>query len=232
MNSTLNMSDSNSVISVRNITKTFREETLNVEVLSGVDMNVGQGEMLAIVGRSGSGKSTLLHILGGLDRPTSGSVEIGGVDIHRATEKDRSFMRNRYLGFVYQFHHLLPEFSALENIAMPLLLGKVASNEATVRSRAMLSSVGLADREKHRVAELSGGERQRVAIARALVTRPRCVLADEPTGNLDSTTALQVYELILRLKEEFGTSFIIVTHDTTIVERMMRVQTLERGKLI
>jgi lipoprotein-releasing system ATP-binding protein len=228
----MNIISNNDIISARNITKTFQDETLNVEVLSGVDMSIGQGEMLAIVGRSGSGKSTLLHILGGLDRPTAGSVEIGGVDIHRATEKDRSFIRNRYLGFVYQFHHLLPEFSALENVAMPLLIGKITPDEATARSRSMLSSVGLADREKHRVAELSGGERQRVAIARALVTHPRCVLADEPTGNLDSATALQVYELILRLKEEFGTSFIIVTHDTTIVEKMMRVQTLEKGRLI
>ena len=228
----MNPLDDNAVILARGVTKTFQEENLNVKVLSGVDMSVGQGEMLAIVGRSGSGKSTLLHILGGLDQPTSGDVKIGGVDIHRATEKDRSFIRNRYLGFVYQFHHLLPEFSALENVAMPLLLGKVATAEATARSRTMLLSVGLADREKHRVAELSGGERQRVAIARALVTHPRCVLADEPTGNLDSTTALQVYELIFRLKEEFGTSFVIVTHDTTIVEKMMRVQTLEKGKLI
>ena len=232
MNDIVNTIGNNAVILARDITKTFQDETLNVKVLSGVDMSIEPGEMLAIVGRSGSGKSTLLHILGGLDRPTSGSVEISGVNIHKATEKDRSLVRNRYLGFVYQFHHLLPEFSALENVAMPLLLGKVTSDEAEVRSRTMLSSVGLADRERHRVAELSGGERQRVAIARALVTHPRCVLADEPTGNLDSTTALQIYELILKLQEELGTSFIIVTHDAAIVEKMMRVKTLEKGKLI
>jgi len=220
------------VILATSLTKIFAEEKFKVEVLNNVNVEVKAGEMLAIVGPSGSGKSTLLHILGGLDNPTSGTVEIDGVDIHKLSEKDKSLLRNKNLGFVYQFHHLLPEFSALENVAMPLLIGGATSFDATKKSREILSLVGLKKREHHRIGELSGGERQRVAIARALVNNPKCVLADEPTGNLDHKNALQIYELIFKLKREINTAFVIVTHDLVIAHKMERVLILEDGRFI
>jgi len=218
------------IIEASAITKTFSENSFNVEVLNGVDLEVSSGEMLAIVGPSGSGKSTLLHILGGLDDPTSGLVKIDDVDINKLSENEKSELRNKYLGFVYQFHHLLPEFTALENVAMPLLIGGSSHCEAINRAQDILTIVGLENRGKHRIGELSGGERQRVAISRALVTNPKCVLADEPTGNLDHKTALQIYDLIFKLKEELDTSFIIVTHDLTIAKKMERVLELEDGR--
>lgn len=220
------------VILATALTKVFAEGKYRVEVLNGIDLEVKSGEMLAIVGPSGSGKSTLLHILGGLDDPTSGQVEIDGVNIHLLAEKNKSMLRNKYLGFVYQFHHLLPEFTALENVAMPLLIGKAKALEAKAKAREILAAVGLEKREQHRIGELSGGERQRVAIARALVTNPKCVLADEPTGNLDHKTALQIYELIFKLKQEFNTAFVIVTHDLTIAHKMQRVLILEDGRFV
>jgi lipoprotein-releasing system ATP-binding protein len=220
------------VILATALSKIYTEGKFRVEVLNNVSLEVKEGEMLAIVGPSGSGKSTLLHVLGGLDDPTSGRVEINGVDIHQLSEKDKSVLRNRQLGFIYQFHHLLPEFSALENVAMPLLIGKVAPNEAMTRAYNTLVAVGLGNRGHHRIGELSGGERQRVAIARALVMNPRCVLADEPTGNLDHKTALQIYDLIFELRREFNTAFVIVTHDLAIAHKMERVLVLEDGKFV
>ena len=220
----------NSVILASALVKVFVEDQFKVEVLNGIDLEVQEAEMLAIVGPSGSGKSTLLHILGGLDQPTSGTLKINGVNIYELTEKEKSVLRNRYLGFVYQFHHLLPEFSALENVAMPLLIGKINPREAASRAQDILLAVGLEKRLSHRIGELSGGERQRVAIARALVTDPKCVLADEPTGNLDHRTAMQIYELIFELKSKLNIAFVIVTHDLAIANRMQRVLTLEDGK--
>ena len=228
----MNLKNIKPVILATSLTKVFAEEKFKVEVLNNVNLEVKPGEMLAIVGPSGSGKSTLLHILGGLDNPTSGTVEIDGVDIHKLSEKDKSLLRNKNLGFVYQFHHLLPEFSALENVAMPLLIGGATSFDATKKSREILSLVGLKKREHHRIGELSGGERQRVAIARALVNNPKCVLADEPTGNLDHKNALQIYELIFKLKREINTAFVIVTHDLVIAHKMERVLILEDGRFI
>ena len=228
----MNLKNIKPVILATSLTKVFAEEKFKVEVLNNVNLEVKPGEMLAIVGPSGSGKSTLLHILGGLDNPTSGTVEIDGVDIHKLSEKNKSLLRNKNLGFVYQFHHLLPEFSALENVAMPLLIGGATSFDATKKSREILSLVGLKKREHHRIGELSGGERQRVAIARALVNNPKCVLADEPTGNLDHKNALQIYELIFKLKREINTAFVIVTHDLVIAHKMERVLILEDGRFI
>ncbi|MBU0744325.1 MAG: lipoprotein-releasing ABC transporter ATP-binding protein LolD [Gammaproteobacteria bacterium] len=228
----MNLENIKPIISATTITKVFSEGKFRVEVLDRVSLEVRPGEMLAIVGPSGSGKSTLLHILGGLDDPTSGKVEINGVNIHELSEKDKSMVRNKYLGFVYQFHHLLPEFTALENVAMPLLIGNAKTHEAKDKAREILAAVGLEQREHHRIGELSGGERQRVAIARALVTSPKCVLADEPTGNLDHKTALQIYELIFKLKQDFNTAFVIVTHDLTIAHKMQRVLMLEDGRFV
>ncbi len=228
----MNVANSKPTILASNLTKVFAEEKFRVEVLNGVNLEVSAGELLAIVGPSGSGKSTLLHILGGLDDPTSGQIEIHGVNICKLSEKEKSVLRNKYLGFIYQFHHLLPEFSALENVAMPLLIGGLKPREAMAKARDILVVVGLEKRGQHRIGELSGGERQRVAIARALVTNPRCVLADEPTGNLDHKTALQIYDLIFELKEKFSTAFVIVTHDLTIARKMGRVLVLEDGKFI
>lgn len=214
------------------LAKKFIEGKLNVLVLHDINLEVKASELVAIVGPSGSGKSTLLHLLGGLDSPTAGKVEIDGINIHKLSEKAKGELRNKYLGFIYQFHHLLPEFSALENVAIPLLIGGSSVKDAENRSREILAKVGLAKREHHRVGELSGGERQRVAIARALVTNPKCVLADEPTGNLDHKTALQIYEMIIELNHEFKTAFVIVTHDLTIAHKMQRVLVLEDGRFI
>jgi lipoprotein-releasing system ATP-binding protein len=213
------------------VRRNFQEGGHTLQVLCGVDLNIGMGERIAIVGASGSGKTTLLQVLGGLDMPTSGQVQVDGRDIHQMSERDRCELRNRCLGFVYQFHHLLPEFSALENVAMPLLVRRVSAVEARNRARHVLQQVGLGDRLTHRPHQLSGGERQRAAVARALVTAPRLVLADEPTGNLDGANAEQVFALMLELNRAHGTSLVVVTHDTVLAARMDRVLLLQGGKL-
>jgi len=219
------------VLEAVDVVREFREAGGVLRVLDGLNLQLRRGECVAIVGASGSGKTTLLQILGGLDRPTTGRVSIDGRDLHALDERARSDLRNRSIGFIYQFHHLLPEFSALENVAMPLLVRRMPTAEAKAQAAALLREVGLGERLAHRPHQLSGGERQRAAVARALVTDPKLVFADEPTGNLDGRNAGQVFELMLRLNRERATTLVIVTHDLQLAARMDRVLTLADGRL-
>ncbi|KGM07311.1 Lipoprotein releasing system ATP-binding protein LolD [Methylophaga thiooxydans] len=219
------------VISTQQLAKSFSDGDLQTHVLDNISLTVNKGDRVAIVGSSGSGKSTLLHIMGGLDSPTSGHVLVNGQDIHAMRSKAASKLRNQQLGFVYQFHHLLPEFTAVENVAMPLVIGGMAPKAAQEKSQALLEKVGLGHRLLHKPSELSGGERQRAALARALITEPACLLADEPTGNLDHRTAQSIFDLILQLNEDLGTALVIVTHDTELAGKMDRVMTLMDGQL-
>ena len=222
---------SNTILACEAVCKNYYDGQLNVQVLDNLTLQVEKGRSIGIVGASGSGKSTLLHILGGLDKPTSGRVFLMGQDLSELSQKQLSGLRNRHLGFVYQFHHLLPEFSALENVMMPLLIGKRPKEQARERALLMLEKVGLKDRVQHRPGELSGGERQRAAIARALVTDPACLLADEPTGNLDRKNALNILDMMMELKQELGTALVVVTHDDEMAARFDRVLNMTDGAL-
>ncbi len=220
------------VIECENLSKSFFEGGLHVDVFKSINLQVPAKARIAILGTSGAGKSTLLHLLGGLDKPTSGRVLLCGNDLSHSSEKKRSILRNKYLGFVYQFHHLLPEFSALENVAMPLLIAGYKKNIAYDKAMTLIEKVGLSARYNHKPAELSGGEKQRIAIVRAMVTEPSCILADEPTGNLDNKTASQVYETLLTLNEVMQTSLVIVTHDKQLANNMQQCFHLQDGKLV
>jgi lipoprotein-releasing system ATP-binding protein len=221
----------NPVIECQGLSKQFVDGQLKTHVLSNIDLTINKGDKLAIVGSSGSGKSTLLHLMGGLDKPSSGNITLHGQDINKLTVKALSKLRNQSLGFVYQFHHLLPEFSALENIAIPLVIGGMDPKQAKHQAEQLLNKVGLSHRLIHKPSELSGGERQRAALARALITEPDCLLADEPTGNLDQRTAQGIFDLILDLNEVLGTALVIVTHDTGLAAQMNQVLTLRDGHL-
>ncbi len=220
------------ILQCEQLTKSFNQGDLNVDVLKGVNLTIGAGERVAIMGASGSGKSTLLHLLGGLDKPCAGQVILDGVNLNKVRSKKLSQLRNSSLGFIYQFHHLLGEFSVLENVAMPLLIGGKSVKEAKKQAADLLGRVGLGHRIEHKPGELSGGERQRAAVARALINNPKCVLADEPTGNLDSKTAEQIYQLMLELNQELQVSFLIVTHDPELAKRMDIVLHMEDGLIV
>ena len=222
---------SEAVLRAERLAKSFRQGGERIDVLAGIDCAVAAGERIAVVGRSGAGKSTLLHILAGLDDPDAGEVWVAGTPMVRASPEQRAKIRNRHMGFIYQLHHLLPEFTALENVAMPLRLRGCGRAEARQRANAMLREVGLENRTRHRPAELSGGERQRVAVARALVSRPKVVLADEPTGNLDKDSARQVFRLMCTLSDQTGAAFVLVTHDENMIQGVHRVLRLDNGVL-
>ncbi|WP_281222200.1 lipoprotein-releasing ABC transporter ATP-binding protein LolD [Photobacterium sanguinicancri] len=223
---------SNSLLVCHGLRKVYREAQMETEVLKGVGFSIESGELVGIVGSSGSGKSTLLHLLGALDEPTAGEVFFNGNNLGAMSTNKQAKLRNQEIGFVYQFHHLLADFSALENVTMPLLIGGVAINEAKSRAEELLTMVGLSHRVEHRPSELSGGERQRVAIARALVNKPSLVLADEPTGNLDHKTALDIYDLMRRLNTDFGTAFLVVTHDKELAAKLDRCMHMQDGELV
>lgn len=222
----------NVILECRALSKVYHDVTTKIEVLNTIDLQVNPGELIAIVGNSGSGKSTLLHLLGGLDKPTSGQVLLNGKNMAEVSENEKCHLRNRYLGFVYQFHHLLPEFTALENVSMPLLIGNIQPDIAKQKAERLLDMVGLKNRVTHKIGELSGGERQRVAIARALVADPACVLADEPTGNLDMRNAEMVFRMFVDLQKTLQTSVVMVTHDMRIAEQADRVLVLKEGQLL
>lgn len=228
----MNRPNEKTILSCKNLSKTFHDGSLYVEVLKPINFSIHSRERIAIVGPSGAGKSTLLHLLGGLDKPSSGQVSLAGHNLAILTEAKRSRLRNQYLGFIYQFHHLLPEFTVLENTCIPLLLAGINPKIAEKKALSLLKKVNLLPRKQHKLGELSGGERQRTAIVRALINDPLCVLADEPTGNLDSHTAEQVYQTLLELNDELNTSLIIVTHDRKLASRMDRVLQMDDGKLI
>lgn len=223
--------DNTVVLECRHVHKEYRDAGKQLKVLTGVNLSVAKGEQIAIMGRSGSGKTTLLQVLGGLDIPSQGEVFINGANVHHLSESKQEQLRNRSLGFIYQFHHLLPEFSALENVAMPLLIANMEPKRALAKARVLLDKVGLTARVSHKPSALSGGERQRVAIARALVNNPACVLADEPTGNLDDETAETIFDVMRSLTQEFKTSFILVTHDPSLAKRLDRTLILHGGQL-